>query len=57
MDSLLDAMSDFSEKLNLLGLEPDDLSLFMDFLLVFAGKTRAHTHTHMHITCKCTQIS
>lgn len=38
MGSLLDAMFDFSEKLGSLGLEPDEMALFMAVVLVSAGK-------------------
>lgn len=39
MGSLLDTMFDFSEKLGSLGLEPDEMALFMAVVLVSAGKT------------------
>ena len=38
MGSLLDAMFEFSEKLGALGLEPDEMALFMAVVLVSAGK-------------------
>lgn len=38
MGSLLDAMFEFSEKLGSLGLEPDEMALFMAVVLVSAGK-------------------
>lgn len=38
MGSLLDAMFDFSEKLGSMGLEPDEMALFMAVVLVSAGK-------------------
>lgn len=41
MGSLLDAMFEFSEKLSSLGLEPDEMALFMAVVLVSAGKRRA----------------
>lgn len=44
MGSLLDAMFDFSEKLGSLGLEPDEMALFMAVVLVSAGKTRLQPH-------------
>lgn len=37
MGSLLDAMFEFSEKLGSLGLEPDEMALFMAVVLVSAG--------------------
>lgn len=37
MGTLLDAMFDFSEKLSMLGLESDEMSLFMAVVLVSAG--------------------
>lgn len=37
MGALLDAMFDFSEKLSVLGLESDEMSLFMAVVLVSAG--------------------
>lgn len=37
MGTLLDAMFDFSEKLSMLGLESDEVSLFMAVVLVSAG--------------------
>lgn len=40
MTSLLDSMFDFSEKLGSLGLEPDEMALFMAVVLVSAGKSR-----------------
>lgn len=40
MGSLLDAMFEFSEKLGALGLEPDELALFMAVVLVSAGEKR-----------------
>lgn len=43
MGSLLDAMFEFSEKLGSMGLEPDEMALFMAVVLVSAGKTHAHT--------------
>lgn len=39
MGSLLDAMFEFSEKLGSLGLEPDEMALFMAVVLVSAGET------------------
>ncbi|MEQ2174096.1 hypothetical protein GOODEAATRI_004254, partial [Goodea atripinnis] len=39
MGSLLDAMFDFSEKLGSLGLEQDEMALFMAVVLVSAGKS------------------
>lgn len=47
MGSLLDAMFEFSEKLGSLGLEPDEMALFMAVVLVSAGKTPAHTYIHV----------
>lgn len=38
MGSLLDAMFEFSEKLGSLGLEPDEMALFMAVVLVSAGR-------------------
>ena len=38
MNSLLDAMFEFSEKLGSLGLEPDEMALFMAVVLVSAGE-------------------
>lgn len=38
MGSLLDAMFEFSEKLGSLGLEPDEMALFMAVVLVSAGE-------------------
>ena len=38
MESLLDAMFEFSEKLGSLGLEPDEMALFMAVVLVSAGE-------------------
>lgn len=38
MGSLLDAMFDFCEKLGSMGLEPDEMALFMAVVLVSAGK-------------------
>lgn len=37
MGSLLDAMFEFSEKLGSMGLEPDEMALFMAVVLVSAG--------------------
>ena len=37
MGTLLDAMFEFSEKLGSLGLEPDEMALFMAVVLVSAG--------------------
>lgn len=37
MSTLLDAMFDFSEKLSMLGLESDEMALFMAVVLVSAG--------------------
>lgn len=50
MGSLLDAMFDFSEKLGSLGLEPDEMALFMAVVLVSAGKTTLlyYTILYMH---------
>lgn len=49
MGSLLDAMFDFSEKLGSLGLEPDEMALFMAVVLVSAGKTYPHVvYAHKH---------
>lgn len=45
MGSLLDAMFDFSEKLGSMGLEPDEMALFMAVVLVSAGKL-----TFLHIS-------
>lgn len=45
MGSLLDAMFEFSEKLGSLGLEPDEMALFMAVVLVSAGK-RGHCLIH-----------
>lgn len=45
MGSLLDAMFDFSEKLGSLGLEPDEMALFMAVVLVSAGKMETFAHT------------
>lgn len=46
MGSLLDSMFDFSEKLGSLGLEQDEMALFMAVVLVSAGKTRTRAlHT------------
>ncbi|XP_039971496.1 nuclear receptor subfamily 1 group D member 1-like isoform X2 [Xiphias gladius] len=39
MSSLLDAMFDFSEKLGSLGLEPDEMALFMAVVLVSADRS------------------
>ncbi|KAM3877868.1 nuclear receptor subfamily 1 group D member 1-like [Diretmus argenteus] len=39
MGSLLDAMFDFSEKLAFLGLEPDEMALFMAVVLVSADRS------------------
>ncbi|XP_023153451.2 nuclear receptor subfamily 1 group D member 1-like [Amphiprion ocellaris] len=39
MGSLLDAMFDFSEKLESLGLEPDEMALFMAVVLVSADRS------------------
>ncbi|CAK6955698.1 nuclear receptor subfamily 1 group D member 1-like [Scomber scombrus] len=39
MGSLLDAMFDFSEKLGSLGLEPDEMALFMAVVLVSADRS------------------
>lgn len=39
MGSLLDAMFEFSSKLSCLGLESDELALFMAVVLVSAGKS------------------
>ncbi|XP_035499836.2 nuclear receptor subfamily 1, group D, member 4a isoform X2 [Scophthalmus maximus] len=39
MGSLLDAMFDFSEKLSSLGLEPDEMALFMAVVLVSADRS------------------
>ncbi|XP_056279674.1 nuclear receptor subfamily 1, group D, member 4a isoform X2 [Pseudoliparis swirei] len=39
MGSLLDAMFDFSEKLSSLGLQPDDMALFMAVVLVSADRS------------------
>lgn len=44
MSSLLDSMFDFSEKLGSLGLEQDEMALFMAVVLVSAGKTRSLEH-------------
>uniref|UniRef100_A0A4W6FLA9 Nuclear receptor subfamily 1, group D, member 4a n=1 Tax=Lates calcarifer TaxID=8187 RepID=A0A4W6FLA9_LATCA len=41
MGSLLDAMFEFSEKLGSLGLEPDEMALFMAVVLVSAGERGA----------------
>lgn len=41
MGSLLDAMFEFSEKLGSLGLEPDEMALFMAVVLVSAGEKGA----------------
>lgn len=38
MGSLLEAMFEFSEKLGSLGLEPDEMALFMAVVLVSAGE-------------------
>lgn len=54
MGCLLDAMFDFSEKLGSLGLEPDEMALFMAVVLVSAGKTKTHTLytcTKAHSVC------
>lgn len=53
MGSLLDSMFEFSEKLGFLGLEPDEMALFMAVVLVSAGKTLVrylyiHAHKHIH---------
>lgn len=40
MGSLLDTMFEFSEKLGSLGLEADEMALFMAVVLVSAGETR-----------------
>lgn len=45
MGTLLDAMFEFSEKLGALGLEPDEMALFMAVVLVSAGK-RLIRNTH-----------
>lgn len=39
MGSLLDAMFEFSSKLSSLGLESDEMALFMAVVLVSAGKS------------------
>ncbi len=46
MGSLLDAMFEFSEKLGSLGLEPDEMALFMAVVLVSAGKNYTLTYIH-----------
>lgn len=56
MGSLLDAMFDFSEKLGSLGLEPDEMALFMAVVLVSAGKKYKHplrTHAHHALSYSC----
>lgn len=55
MGSLLDAMFDFSEKLGSLGLEPDEMALFMAVVLVSAGKTYSYIHVCIHISV-CTHF-
>lgn len=61
MGSLLDSMFDFSEKLGSLGLEPDEMALFMAVVLVSAGKShadmciKAHTsHTNTFLMSNAT---
>lgn len=61
MGSLLDSMFDFSEKLGSLGLEPDEMALFMAVVLVSAGKShaakciQAHTsHTNTFLMSNAT---
>lgn len=53
MGSLLDSMFEFSEKLGSMGLEPDEMALFMAVVLVSAGThpvpTLDHTHTILHM--------
>lgn len=50
MGCLLDAMFDFSEKLGSLGLEPDEMALFMAVVLVSAGETHSHSaQAHEHV--------
>lgn len=46
MGSLLDAMFDFSEKVGALGLEADEMALFMAVVLVSAGGGRRPTVSH-----------
>lgn len=55
MGSLLDSMFDFSEKLGSLGLEPDEMALFMAVVLVSAGKTYSYMHVYIHISA-CTHF-
>ena len=45
MGSLLDAMFEFSEKLGSLGLEPDEMALFMAVVLVSAGESHVTPQT------------
>lgn len=53
MGSLLDAMFEFSEKLGSLGLEPDEMALFMAVVLVSAGKSHT-SHICSYIgACTC----
>lgn len=49
MGSLLDAMFDFSDKLSSLGLEPDEMALFMAVVLVSAGKTNTQTYVRTRL--------
>lgn len=51
MGSLLDAMFEFSEKLGSLGLEPDEMALFMAVVLVSAGRQGT-----LFIDKCCTQV-
>lgn len=46
MSSLLDAMFEFSEKLGSMGLEPDEMALFMAVVLVSAGNSHVHIHEY-----------
>lgn len=45
MGSLLDSMFEFSEKLGSMGLEPDEMALFMAVVLVSAGNAPRKTTT------------
>lgn len=53
MGSLLDSMFEFSEKLGSMGLEPDEMALFMAVVLVSAGNALSQVHKYIlyvHIT-------
>lgn len=67
MGTLLDSMFDFSEKLGSMGLEPDEMALFMAVVLVSAGKRhisscteapRLHLHNNTNsVSTVCPQIA